>query len=302
MNVAVDDMESHGLLRHEEPLAKHTSWRVGGPADVYYEPRSIAALAEFVAAQPADTPLTFIGLGSNLLVRDGGIRGVVVCTSELPREIERLDERRVRVTAAVPCTSFARRCVRWQLGPSAFFAGIPGTLGGALAMNAGAFDGETWSHVESVEALDRRGRIRELPRADFEVGYRSVVGAPGQWFTAATFAFAHDPDTQVAAIKAMVTKRGQLQPLDKPSAGSVFRNPPGDFAGALVERAGLKGHRIGAAMVSEKHANFIVNLGGATAADIEALIEHVRAQVADLCGIDLEPEVRIVGDYERDRH
>jgi UDP-N-acetylmuramate dehydrogenase len=302
MNAAVDDMESQGLLRRNEPLAKHTSWRVGGPADIYYEPSSVAALAAFVAAQPDDVPLTFIGLGSNLLVRDGGIRGVVICTSELPREIDRLDERRVRATAAVPCTSLARRCVRWQLGPAAFFAGIPGSLGGALAMNAGAFDGETWANVEQVETMDRRGGTHVCSRADFRVGYRSVVGAPEQWFVAVTFAFEHDPATQVSAIKSMVTKRAALQPLDRPSAGSVFRNPPGEFAGALIERAGLKGYRIGAAMVSEKHANFIVNLGGATARDIEGLIEHVRARVEENCGVALEPEVRIVGDEHGVRH
>lgn len=296
MSAAVDDMDTQDRVRRNEPLAKHTSWRVGGPADLYYEPASVEALAAFVAAQGKDVPLTFIGLGSNLLVRDGGVRGAVICTSRLPRVIERLDERRVRVTAGVPCTSLARRCVRWQLGPAAFFAGIPGTIGGALAMNAGAFDGETWTHVARVEMLDRAGRTRERPRRDFVVGYRSVVGAAEEWFIAATFAFEPDPDTEVSAIKAMVTKRGELQPLDKPSAGSVFQNPAGDFAGALIERAGLKGHRIGGAMVSDKHANFIVNAGGATAADIERLIEHVRARVAERCGVELTPEVRIIGE------
>lgn len=297
MSAAVDDMESQGLLLQNEPMRRHTSWRVGGPADIYFEPRSIDALARFVAAQPPDRAVTFVGLGSNVLVRDGGVRGAVVCTTGLPREIERLDERRVRVSASVPCTSFARRCVRWQLGPSAFFAGIPGTIGGALAMNAGAFDGETWDRVVEVEQLDRQGRRQIRPRADFTVGYRQVAGPTG-WYLSATFEFDHDPDTQVTAIKAMVTKRNVLQPLDKPSAGSVFRNPQGDYAGALIERAGLKGRCIGGAQVSEKHANFIVNTGSATAADIERLIELVRARVAEVTGVLLEPEVRIIGVHE----
>lgn len=296
MSAVMDETKTQGRLLRDEPLARHTSWRAGGAADLYYEPTSIEALAAFVAALGEEIPLTFVGLGSNLLVRDGGVRGVVIGTRALPRLIERLDERRVRATAAVPCTSLARRCVRWQLGPAAFFAGIPGTLGGALAMNAGAFEGETWTHVASVEVLDRRGRLRERVRDEFEVAYRSVVGPAEEWFVAATFALAHDTETEVSAIKAMVTKRGELQPLDKPSAGSVFRNPPGHYAGALIERAGLKGHRIGGAMVSEKHANFIVNVGGATAADIERLIAHVRTSVAERLGVELEPEVRIIGE------
>jgi UDP-N-acetylmuramate dehydrogenase len=248
-----------------------------------------------LGALPRGTPLLWLGLGSNLLVRDGGFRGAVIATSKLPRELERLHGNRVRAGAGLPCALLARQCVRWQLGPAAFFAGIPGTVGGALAMNAGAFGGETWTHVESVTTIDRGGDIRERPRADFDVGYRSVRGPDDEWFLAATFALQHDATT-ARGLKDMLARRNATQPLGQPSCGSVFRNPPGDYAGRLIDQAGLKGERIGGAVVSEKHANFIVNDGSATAADIESLIERVQRRVEQSTGVRLEPEVRIVGE------
>jgi UDP-N-acetylmuramate dehydrogenase len=207
----------------------------------------------------------------------------------------------VRAGAGLPCALLARQCVRWQLGPAAFFAGIPGTVGGALAMNAGAFGGETWTHVESVATIDRHGAVRERARAEFAVSYRSVrrvhggAPAPEEWFLAATFALAPD-ETTAAGLKDMLARRNATQPLGVPSCGSVFRNPPGNFAGRLIEQVGLKGERIGGAAVSDKHANFILNSGDATAADIEALIERVRSTVERQTGVRLEPEVRIVGE------
>jgi UDP-N-acetylmuramate dehydrogenase len=190
----------------------------------------------------------------------------------------------------------AKRCVRWQLGPAAFFAGIPGTVGGALAMNAGAFGGETWANVESVTTIDRAGEIHERPRAEFEIGYRSVRGPLGEWFLGATFRFEHDPVSSMDAIKTLLARRNATQPLGLPSCGSVFRNPQGDFAGRLIEQVGLKGHRRGGAMVSDKHANFIVNLGSATADDVEGLIAEVRAAVERASGVRLELEVRVIGE------
>ena len=279
-----------------EPLRKHTSWRVGGPADLFYAPTSIAELRSVLADLPATTAIHWLGLGSNLLVRDGGIRGAVIATSSLPRDLERLDDRRVRASAGLACMLLAKRCVRWQLGPAAFFAGIPGTVGGALAMNAGAFGGETWTHVEAVTTIDRRGTVRERPRADFEIGYRTVRGATDEWFLGATFRFDHDEASSMDAIKEMLARRNAAQPLGVPSCGSVFRNPEGDFAGRLIEQAGLKGRRIGGAMVSDKHANFILNVADATAADIEALIAEVRAAVEKTSGVHLELEVRVVGE------
>jgi UDP-N-acetylmuramate dehydrogenase len=190
----------------------------------------------------------------------------------------------------------AKRCVRWQLGPAAFFAGIPGTVGGALAMNAGAFGGETWAHVESVTTIDRAGEVRERPRADFDIDYRTVHGPAGEWFLAGTFRFEHDASSSMGTIKTLLARRNAAQPLGIPSCGSVFRNPPGDFAGRLIEAAGQKGRRLGGAMVSDKHANFILNENEATAADIEALIGEVQAAVERTSGVRLEPEVRVIGE------
>jgi UDP-N-acetylmuramate dehydrogenase len=295
MIAAANELVRTEALRNE-PLRKHTSWRVGGPADLYYAPASIAELKSILAELPVATPVYWLGLGSNLLVRDGGIRGAVIATGGLPRELERLDERRVRASAGLACMLLAKRCVRWQLGPAAFFAGIPGTVGGALAMNAGAFGGETWTHVESVATIDRAGAVHERPRADFEIGYRTVRGVANEWFLGATFRFEHDAASSMDAIKAMLARRNAAQPLGYPSCGSVFRNPEGDFAGRLIEQAGLKGRRMGGAMVSDKHANFILNLGKATAADIEALIAEVRAAVERTSGLTLELEVRVIGE------
>ncbi len=295
MNVAPSETPTTEALRNE-PLRKHTSWRVGGPADLFYTPTSIEELKPLLAGLPPATPVHWLGFGSNLLVRDGGIRGAVIATASLPRELERLDERRVRASAGLACMLLAKRCVRWQLGPAAFFAGIPGTVGGALAMNAGAFGGETWTHVESVTTIDRCGEVRQRRRDDFEIDYRTVRGPANEWFLGATFRFEHDTASSMDAIKALLARRNAAQPLGIPSCGSVFRNPPGDFAGRLIEEAGLKGRRLGGAMVSDKHANFIVNMGDATAADIEALIAEIRAAVAQRSGVVLELEVRVIGE------
>jgi UDP-N-acetylmuramate dehydrogenase len=300
MSAMVEDVATHAEPLRNEPMRRHTSWRVGGPADLYYEPASVAELQGILASLPRGVPLLWLGLGSNLLVRDGGLRGAVIATGALPRELERLDGGRVRAGAGLPCALLARQCVRWQLGPAAFFAGIPGSVGGALAMNAGAFGGETWTHVERVTTIDRAGTLHERERAEFTIGYRSVQGPPGEWFLGATFALANDATT-TGGLKAMLARRAATQPLGSPSCGSVFRNPPGDHAGRLIESAGLKGARIGGAVVSEKHANFIINDGDATAADIERLIERVRAEVEKASQVRLELEVRVVGDLKAAR-
>jgi len=294
VNAVADDVKP--AMLHNEPLRKHTSWRVGGPADLYYEPTSVDDLQRTLADLAEDVPVHWLGLGSNLLVRDGGLRGAVIATARLPRQLEKLDDVRVRAGAGLACMLLAKQCVRWHLGPAVFFAGIPGTVGGALAMNAGAFGGETWNHVEAVDTIDRRGERRTRPRGDYEIGYRTVRGPVSEWFLSATFRFDRDTVSSLDTIKALLAKRNASQPLGVPSCGSVFRNPPGDFAGRLIEQAGLKGRRVGGAVVSEKHANFIVNTGKATAADIEALIDEVRATVQQRSGVRLEPEVRIVGE------
>jgi len=242
----MSELNAFAGVRRNEPMRRHTSWRVGGPAELYFEPASDDELAAFLAALPAETPVHFVGLGSNLLVRDGGVRGAVVSTRKLGRRIERLDDTRVRAGAGVPCATFARQCVRWSLGPAAFFAGIPGTIGGALAMNAGAFGGETWDRVESVETIDRSGARKTLPRGAFEIGYRSVklaaeklvsdtffddrVDGPSgsrpkkvtntncssnfsSFFLAGTFRFDRDDAVDMSAIRAMLDKRAATQPL-----------------------------------------------------------------------------------------
>ncbi len=285
-------------LRYGEPMARHTSWRAGGPADVFFRPRSVAALQRFLQAQPAGTPLTWVGLGSNLLVRDGGIRGVVVCLSGLPRAFEIGAAGIAHAGAGLPCATLARQAARANLGPAAFFAGIPGTLGGALAMNAGAFGAETWDRIVAVETLDSRGERRERRRDEFEIGYRTVSGHGDACFIGATFDFDEQVEREAAEIRSLLERRRDTQPIGPPSAGSVFRNPPGAHAAELIEQAGLKGYRIGAAVVSEKHANFILNEGDAAARDIEALILHVQAVVEAHHGVHLDPEVRIVGDVD----
>ena len=297
-----NELGAFANVRRNEPMRRHTSWRVGGPADLYLEPESDDELAAFLAALPPDQDVHFVGLGSNLLVRDGGVRGAVISTRKLGRRIERIGETRVRAGAGVPCATLARQCVRWKLGPAAFFAGIPGTVGGALAMNAGAFGGETWDRVESVETIDRAGERRTLGRDAFEIGYRHVRKiVPGTiFFLAATFRFDRDDAADMADIRAMLDKRAATQPLGVPSCGSVFRNPEGTHAGALIEQAGLKGLRIGGAQVSEKHANFIINTGAATADDIERLIETVQRRVAEHTGITLTLEARVIGERRRE--
>lgn len=297
MSAQCHQLQVEGVLKTNEPMARHTSWRVGGPADCYFQPASIDDLSRFLAELDPATPVLWVGLGSNLLVRDGGLRGVVIATSGLFNRIEQLDGSQVRVEAGVPCTTLARQCVRWHLGPAAFFAGIPGTVGGALAMNAGAFGGETWRQVVRVKTMDRFGALHERAPEEFEVGYRCVAGPAAEWFISATLRFERQPDTSLEDIKALVAQRKQTQPIGQPSCGSVFRNPAGDHAARLIESAGLKGKSIGGAVVSEKHANFIINRDGASAADLEALIEYVRRTVQDKHGVALELEVKIVGEH-----
>jgi UDP-N-acetylmuramate dehydrogenase len=278
------------------PMSKHTSWHAGGPADIFFSPRDSMDLASFVRQLPAEVPLMWIGLGSNLLVRDGGIRGAVVSTQGALSVLERQSATRIRAEAGVPCARIARQCVKWGLGAAEFFAGIPGTLGGALAMNAGAFGGETWRHVVDVEVLDRRGARHTRTPADYEIGYRKAKGPPDEWFVSARLEFERKPGIDDKGIRDLLEKRRETQPIGEWSCGSVFTNPPADHAARLIESAGLKGFRIGEASVSEKHANFIINHGAARAADIEALIEHVRRTVAQKSGISLIAEVRIVGE------
>ena len=296
MNARASEVVLKGELRYDEPMASHTSWRLGGNARMFFKPADLEDLRSFLAGLDHDVPVLFVGLGSNLLVRDGGWPGAVISTLGLAKGIEDLGDGRLRVGAGVPCTRLARHCVRNGLGPAAFLAGIPGSVGGALTMNAGAFGGETWEFVESVETIDRGGHIRRRLKDEYQVGYRAVTAPADEWFLSADFIFASDPDASMADIQRLVDERKATQPIGQPSCGSVFRNPPGGFAAQLIETAGLKGEVRGDAQVSEKHANFIINRGQATASDVETLIEHIRGHVKKKHDVELTCEVRIVGD------
>jgi len=296
MMTAATQIEVQGELRYDEPMSRHTSWRVGGPAETFFVPASVEDLAAFLTELDMDAPIFWHGVGSNLLVRDGGLRGVVISAARILRDLERVEAYLVRAGSGVPCTQLARQCIRWDLGPSEFFAGIPGTVGGALAMNAGAHGGETWERVESVRTIDRDGEIHQRAPAEYSVGYRSVTGPPNEWFIEAMFRFESGVGASRETLDMMLERRKTTQPLGLPSCGSVFRNPPGDHAARLIEESGLKGHRIGGAEVSPKHANFIINADAATATDIEELIEFVRQTVLEQHGVRLLHEVRIVGE------
>lgn len=286
-----------GQLLKDEPLARHTSWRVGGPADRLYVPADIDDLAAFLRTLASDEPLHWVGLGSNLLVRDRGVRGTVILTSGALSGLRLIEAERVRAEAGVPSAKVARFCMTHGLTGAEFLAGIPGTVGGALAMNAGAFGGEFWKLVEAVETIDRHGERRTRPKSDYTIAYRSVKAPAVEWFVAAHLKLERGEYSRARTlIKSLLAKRGATQPTQLPNAGSVFKNPPGDHAARLIEAAGLKGDCIGGACVSELHANFIVNSGNASAGDIERLIEHVRTVVERRFGVRLEIEVRIIGD------
>jgi UDP-N-acetylmuramate dehydrogenase len=293
-----------GTLGLNEPMAKHVSWRAGGVAAQAYTPAGRADLAAFLATLPGHEPVCFVGLGSNLLVRDGGYRGTVVLMHS-PRGAMRAEGELIYAEAGVACPKVARFAATHGFEGAEFLAGVPGTVGGALAMNAGCYGAETWDVVEKVLTVSRAGKLGERKPTDFATGYRRVE-LPGsrlgedEWFLAAWLRLRRGDEKRARRrIKELLAKRLAEQPLDLPNAGSVFRNPPGDHAARLIEACGLKGHAIGGARISEKHANFIVNpKGKARASDIEALIEHARKAVKERFGIELVPEVRIVGDPE----
>lgn len=298
MNAAtVSTVELRGELIENAAMSKYTSWAVGGPADRLYRPADKADLAGFLSSLDANEPLTFVGLGSNLLVRDGGVRGTVVlmrsCLNQLYQE-----NGLIYAEAGVTCAKLARQTADWSFHGGAFFAGIPGSLGGALAMNAGAHGGETWAVLDAVETIDRAGRLHARSPEEFEIAYRHV-GMPVQdeWFVAATLRLSADENgVAMDEIRSLLAHRSETQPINKRSCGSVFRNPEGDYSARLIESCGLKGCRIGGAEVSAKHANFIVNADKASAADIEQLIGHVHSTVEAQCGVSLHAEVRVIGE------
>jgi len=319
------DASLRGEMRYDVPMSRHTSWRAGGLAQRMYRPADLADLQQFLRQLPADEPLIAVGLGSNLLVRDGGLRGTVLLMHSALSEL-RMDGDAIYAQAGVPGAKLARFAASNNLCGAEFFAGIPGTLGGMLAMNAGCYGSETWQKVQRVQVLTRSGELLQRTPQEYEIGYRHValrekgeggrenggeaaregftllpspLSLPDEEFFVAAWLHFEQGDVEAARqeIKALMEKRSASQPVQLPNAGSVFRNPPGNHAAKLLEGCGLKGKRSGGAQVSEKHANFIVNVGAATAADIENLINEVRATVLQQTGTDLHPEVKIIGEY-----
>lgn len=289
--------EPKGRLLINEPLARYTSWRVGGAADRLYLPADKRDLCDFIKALPGDEPVFWMGLGSNLLVRDGGIRGTVINTKGRLKMMRLNDDGSVYVEAGVPCAHVAKFCIDQGLVGAEFLAGIPGTMGGALRMNAGAFGGETWRIVQSVETINAKGELSQRDAKQFEVSYRTVKNIVNEWFISANLILeSGDTDNSIQKIKTLLETRSKTQPTNQPSCGSVFKNPEGDFAARLIEASKLKGYSIGGATVSEKHANFIVNTGTATAADIENLIKYVKRKVQYIHGIELQTEVCVIGE------
>ena len=289
----------NGKLLLNEPLARYTSWRVGGRADQFYIPAGLDDLRTFLQSLDAGEPIYFIGLGSNLLVRDGGVRGTVVLMHNVLTALT-MDAGLIYAESGVTCAKLAKFCAKEAKQGAEFFAGIPGTLGGALAMNAGCYGSETWNVVKRVSTINRLGELNTRDAAEFVPSYRHIaMPVADEWFVAAWLELA-EGDVQEATkkIKALLATRLAAQPLNLPSAGSTFRNPEGDYAARLIEASGLKGYTIGGAQVSEKHANFIVNIGGATALDIELLIKHMRETVLQKQGVALQQEVKVLGELQ----
>lgn len=289
-------LKVRGRLAPDVTLGPYTSWRVGGPADWFFEPADAEDFAGFLRQLPAEIPVTVLGLGSNVLIRDAGIDGVVVHLAGQLKERRRIDATRIEFGAGLACAQAARFCAAEGLTGAEFLAGIPGTIGGALAMNAGAWGGETWPLVDWVETVDRAGQITRRNPEEYRVGYREVRGPVNEWFLRAGFALVPGATAPARArIRALLRERAAKQPLGEPSCGSVFRNPEGAHAAALIDGLGLKGLSSGTAVVSGKHANFITHDGLASARDIENLIREVQMRVRVAHGVELQCEVKIIG-------
>ena len=300
MFLDLDTMSLQGELRTQEPMSRHTSWKTGGNADYYYIASDINDLAKFISKLPTSTPITWIGFGSNLLVRDGGVSGVVVSVVGLLNELKKINETDIFIGAGVSCVKAAHFSAKHGLEGIEFLAGIPGTIGGALAMNAGAYGGEIWSYIKEVETINRKGKREIFEKDKFDINYRSVSISENEWFIACKMKLEISTRTVVSdRIKKMLSERADGQPLGKLSCGSVFRNPTNQHAAKLIELCGLKGKKVGGAVISDKHGNFIINTGNATSLDIEQLIEFIQACVYEKYDIKLIPEVRIIGESNK---
>ena len=283
-------------LRFREPMAKHTSFRIGGPVEVMAFPKNKEELAELLKTSALlDGKTAILGAGTNVLAPDEGIDGLVICLKDCLDGMERLDDTRIRVMAGVTMTRAAVFAANLGLGSMEFAHGIPGSVGGGVYMNAGAYGGELCQIVESVEVMDMAGNIRRLSNGEMQFSYRhSILEEEQAIVISADFRLEPKPVEEIKArMKDLMGKRSASQPLDLPSAGSAFKRPVGGYAAALIDQAGLKGYQVGGAGISVKHAGFAVNLGGATAEDVKNLLRQVSDKVFETSGIRLEPEVRI---------
>jgi len=280
------------------PLRDLNSWRVGGVADQFYFCTDKEKLSYNLQKRNFKLPIMFIGLGSNTLFRDGGFRGTIIAMHKGLNHIK-LEDQLFYAESGVSCSKLAKYIARLGYANSAFLAGIPGTLGGALAMNAGCYGSETWDFVDKVLTIDQNGIEHLRKKEEFDIAYRHVENKknPQEFFIAAWLEFQQgNKEKAELDIKKLLEKRKLTQPLNWPTAGSTFRNPDGHFAAKLIEESGLKGYQIGGAQVSEKHANFIINKGNASASDIENLITYIKAEVFKQTKIKLETEIRIIGE------
>jgi UDP-N-acetylmuramate dehydrogenase len=286
----------NGQLLRDELMSKHTSWRVGGKADNYYIPADLNDLQQYLKTIPSSEDISWVGLGSNLLVRDGGIRGHVIATVNALKEITLCSDGFVYAQAGVTCSKLAKFCIQQGLAGADFMAGIPGTVGGALAMNAGAFGSETWSFVAQLEMITHQGELINRMPEEFNFSYRQVSQFENEWFSAAKFRFTIQKKSHRSNIKQLLKQRNDSQPIGLPSCGSVFKNPQGQHAAKLIEAAGLKGYYHGHACVSDKHANFIISNTKTSAQEIESLVALIQETVKQRFDIKLETEMQIMGD------
>jgi len=284
-------------IHHDVELKSYNTWKVGGRAEQFLIFDEKVILASLIKNKKIKLPITFIGLGSNLLVRDGGIKGTVIVMHGGLKKIND-DDNLIYSEAGVSCSKLSKFSARKGLADSAFFSGIPGTIGGALAMNAGCYGSETWDYVQKVLMINLNGDQVERNKSDFKIGYRKVINNnKDEFFLAVWFKFPKgNKEKSEKKIKELLAHRKETQPLNFSTAGSTFRNPDGNFAAKLIEDCGLKGYQIGGAQVSEKHANFIINLGKASALDIEKLITYIQKVVLEKKNIQLIREIKIIGE------
>lgn len=283
-------------LRFHEPLAKHTSFRIGGPAEVMAFPKTEEELSQILkVSKELDIKWVILGAGTNVLAPDEGLGGLVICLKDCMNGMEPLEGERIRVMSGVTMSRAAVFASKLGLSGMEFAHGIPGTVGGGVYMNAGAYGGEIGQICESVTVMDRQGRTRTLSREEMGFSYRhSVLEDTGDIVLSAVFHLTRDtPEGVMGRMKELLSKRSASQPLDLPSAGSAFKRPAAGYAAALIDGAGLKGFQVGGAAISSKHAGFAVNLGGATAGDVKELLRQVSDRVYESAGIRLEPEIRI---------